>query len=37
MLNFTQITFKSLALHRVGNKLREEGVLLADDLYNISD
>lgn len=37
MLNFTQITFKSLALHRVGNKLREEGILIADDLYNISD
>ena len=37
MLDFSQLTFKSLAVHRVGNKLREEGVLINKDLYGISD
>jgi len=31
------MTFKALAIHRVGNKLREEGVLTNEDLYQISD
>lgn len=37
MLDFSQITFKALAVHRVGNKLREEGVLANEELYNLSD
>lgn len=37
MLNITQLTFRSLVVHRVGNKLRDEGVLLAQQNYSLAD
>lgn len=37
MIQFDQVSFKSLALHRVGNKIREEGVLISPDLYSLAD
>lgn len=37
MIEFSQLTFKSLVVHRVGNKLREEGILTAPELYGIGD
>ncbi|QQS29456.1 MAG: nucleoid-associated protein [Sphingobacteriales bacterium] len=37
MPDFAQLTFKKLAIHRVGNKLRSEGVLSAAETYPLSD
>lgn len=37
MIEFSQITFKALAVHRVGNKLRHEGVLVNNNLYPLAD
>ena len=37
MINFSQVLFKGLGVHRVGNKHRDEGILLADHLYTIND
>ncbi|MGB1205564.1 MAG: nucleoid-associated protein [Chitinophagales bacterium] len=37
MLDFSAITFKSLAVHRVGNKMKEEGILLSQQNYRLAD
>jgi hypothetical protein len=37
MILFSQTTFKSLAVHRVGNRLRGEGMLIAPTLYDLQD
>lgn len=37
MISFSQVTFKTLAVHRVGNKLRGEGMLIAPSLYDLAD
>lgn len=37
MPDFSQLTFKSLAVHRVGNKMRNEGVLIAGNTYPLTD
>ncbi|MBK8471195.1 MAG: nucleoid-associated protein [Sphingobacteriales bacterium] len=37
MISFTQVNFKALAVHRVGNKLRGEGMLIAPELYDLED
>lgn len=37
MLDFTQITFKALAVHKVGNKLKREGILVNESLYQLTD
>jgi len=37
MIDFAQMTFKALAVHKVGNKVRQEGVLQAESLYHLSD
>jgi hypothetical protein len=37
MPDFAQLTFKKMAIHRVGNKLRSEGVLSAANTYPLSD
>jgi len=37
MSDFSQLTLKTLAIHRVGNKLRNEGVLAAPHTYPLQD
>lgn len=37
MIAFSQTTFKALAVHRIGNKLRGEGMLIAPAPYDLQD
>lgn len=37
MPDFSQLTFRSLAVHRVGNKMRNEGVFIAADTYPLNN
>lgn len=37
MYNFSEIRLEKLVVHRVGNKLREEGLVLAADEYSLTD
>ncbi len=37
MIDFSQMTFKGLAVHKIGNKVRQEGLLIADELYQLAD
>jgi len=37
MFDFSEILMEKLVIHKVGNKLREEGILVAPDVYNLTD
>ncbi|MGB0839852.1 MAG: nucleoid-associated protein, partial [Chitinophagales bacterium] len=37
MIDFAQVNFRNLLIHKVGNKLRSEGILLAQDTYDLGD
>ncbi|WDV47875.1 nucleoid-associated protein [Clostridiaceae bacterium M8S5] len=37
MLDFTDIKLKKLAIHRVGNKFRNEGIVVSDDIQSIEN
>ena len=37
MLDFSQISFKGLAIHGIGNKMRHEDLILSGELYPLQD
>jgi len=37
MFDFSEIQMETLVIHKVGNKLRDEGVIIAPDVYRLTD